>query len=148
MTNTRKLVGYTTGVFDMFHIGHLRLLERASQNCDYLIVGVSSDQLVENYKKKSPIIPFEHRVEIISALGVVDKVVAQSHRDKIAQYHEIKYDILFVGDDWKGDALFMELEGKLSLFGAEIKYFEYTKEVSSSKFTSLLQKIYNEEINH
>ena len=148
MANTRKLVGYTTGVFDMFHIGHLRLLERASQNCDYLIVGVSSDELVENYKKKSPIIPLEHRIEIVSALGVVDKVVVQSHRDKIAQYHEIKYDRLFVGDDWKGNTLFVELEAELSIFGAEIKYFEYTKEVSSSKFTMLLQEIYNEEINH
>tara|TARA_Y100000768_G_scaffold387224_1_gene377794 strand:+ start:6026 stop:6466 length:441 start_codon:yes stop_codon:yes gene_type:complete len=141
----KKIIGYTTGVFDMFHIGHLNLLKKAKENCDYLIVGVSSDELVEEYKKKSPIIPFEHRAEIISSLGIVDKVVTQVDRDKFKQFQEIKYDLLFVGDDWKGNPIFEDLEQKLSRFGARVVYFSYTKEVSSTKFTEILQQIYDED---
>lgn len=141
----KKVVGYTTGVFDMFHIGHLRLLKKAKRHCDYLIVGVSSDELVHQYKNKYPIIPFEHRLEIISSLGIVDEVIVQSHRDKYKQFLDIQYNLLFVGDDWKGSDLFSELEGKLKPHGARIIYFSYTKEVSSTKFTEILQDIYNQE---
>ena len=90
---SKKVIGYTTGVFDMFHVGHLHLLKKAKNNCDYLIVGVSSDELVEYYKKKKPIIPFEHRIEIVSSLSIVDEVLVQSHRDKIKSYHDINFDI-------------------------------------------------------
>lgn len=141
----KKIIGYTTGVFDMFHIGHLNLLKKAKENCDYLIVGVSSDELVKEYKKKSPIIPFEHRAEIVSSLGIVDKVVTQFDRDKFKQFQEIKYDLLFVGDDWKGDPIFKDLEQKLCRFGAKVIYFSYTKNVSSTKFTEILQQIYDED---
>lgn len=142
----KKTVGYTTGVFDMFHIGHLHLLKKAKRHCDYLIVGVSTDELVQSYKDKTPIIPFEHRLEIVNALEFVDEVVVQSHRDKIKQFHEIRYDVLFVGDDWKGAPLFNELETELKQFGSEVIYFEYTKDVSSTQFTSILQGLYNEEL--
>ncbi len=141
----KKTVGYTTGVFDMFHIGHLHLLKKAKRHCDYLIVGVSSDELVSSYKNKTPIIPFEHRLEIVNSLDVVDEVVVQSHRDKIKQFHEIRYDLMFVGDDWKGTPLFNEVETELNNYGAGIMYFEYTKSVSSTKFTSILQDIYDAE---
>jgi glycerol-3-phosphate cytidylyltransferase len=141
----KKTVGYTTGVFDMFHIGHLHLLKKAKRHCDYLIVGVSTDELVSSYKNKTPIIPFEHRLEIVNSLEIVDEVVVQSSRDKIKQFHEIRYDIMFVGDDWKGSALFNEVETELNAYNAQIIYFEYTKDVSSTKFTSILQNIYDEE---
>lgn len=139
----KKIIGYTTGVFDMFHIGHLHLLKKAKNHCDYLIVGVSSDELVEEYKGKKPIIPFEHRVEIISALSYVDEVLIQSHRDKIKAYHDVGFDVMFVGDDWKGSELFKAIEKELAEFGSSVVYFEYTKEVSSTKFTHILQDIYD-----
>jgi glycerol-3-phosphate cytidylyltransferase len=141
----KKIIGYTTGVFDMFHIGHLHLLKKAKNRCDYLIVGVSSDELVEQYKHKKPIIPFEHRLEIVSSLKFVDEVLVQSHRDKFQQFLDIGYDKLFVGDDWKGSDIFNTLEAKLKPYGAVVEYFPYTQEVSSTKFREILQKIYNDE---
>jgi len=142
---SKKVIGYTTGVFDMFHIGHLHLLKKAKNHCDHLIVGVSSDELVEKYKNKKPIIPFEHRLEIISSLSCVDEVLIQSHRDKIKSYHDINFDVMFVGDDWKGDPLFESVERELKKFDSKIEYFEYTKNVSSTKFTKILQEIYDLE---
>ena len=142
---TKKTIGYTTGVFDMFHIGHLHLLKKARNHCDYLIVGVSSDELVENYKNKKPIIPFEHRLEIVSSLKFVDEVLVQSHRDKFQQFLDIGYDKLFVGDDWKGSEIFIQLEKKLEPHGAIVEYFSYTKEVSSTSFREILQDIYDDE---
>ena len=141
----KKIIGYTTGVFDMFHIGHLHLLKKAKNRCDHLIVGVSSDELVEQYKGKKPIIPFEHRLEIVSSLKFVDEVLVQSHRDKFKQFLDIGYDKLFVGDDWKGSDIFNDLEKKLEPYGATIEYFPYTKEVSSTKFREILQEIYDHE---
>jgi len=140
-----KRIGYTTGVFDMFHIGHLHLLKKAKNHCNYLIVGVSSDELVEEYKGKKPIIPFEHRLEIISALSVVDEVLVQSHRDKVKQYHDIGFDVMFVGDDWRGDPFFESVENEFQKFGVSLEFFEYTKKVSSTKFTKILQEIHDQE---
>lgn len=140
-----KKIGYTTGVFDMFHVGHLHLLKKASNRCDHLIVGVSTDELVEEYKHKKPIIPFAHRMEIVSSLKMVDEVVVQSHRDKVKQYHDVGFDVMFVGDDWKGDPLFEAVEKELEKHGSTVEYFEYTKNVSSTKFTKILQGIYDVE---
>ena len=137
-------IGYTTGVYDMFHVGHLNVLETAKQYCDYLIVGVSTDSLVEKYKKKVPIVPFDDRCRIVSALTCVDKVVAQKSRDKIAQYEEIKYDVMFVGDDWKGSEIFTTLEKYLNNAGAQIMYLPYTPSVSSTKFKAILEQIWDE----
>ena len=138
----KKIIGYTTGVFDLFHIGHLNILKRAKENCDELIVGVNTDELVLSYKSKSPIIPFKDRIEIIRSLKCVDKVFPVINRDKISQYLDIKYDILFVGDDWKGSEIFKELEIYLESHNSKIHYFSYTKDVSSSKFRSLLTELY------
>jgi glycerol-3-phosphate cytidylyltransferase len=140
-----EIVGYTTGVFDLFHVGHLRLLNRAKSKCDRLIVGVSTDELVAEYKRKQPVIPFEERVEIVSALKCVDEVVPQKHRDKVAAYHEIKFDIMFVGSDWKGSDLFNAVESELAGHGVDVVYFEYTSNVSSTSLQSTLQAIYDEE---
>jgi glycerol-3-phosphate cytidylyltransferase len=136
-----KIIGYTTGVFDMFHIGHLHLLKKAKNRCDYLIVGVSTDELVKSYKHKTPIIPFQDRLEIISSLKLVDEVVAVTHRDKKQAYLDVGYDVLFVGDDWKGTELFNDLELFLKEHGARIEYFPYTKGVSSTKFREILSSI-------
>lgn len=141
----KEVVGYTTGVFDLFHIGHLRLLQRARNKCDRLIVGVSTDELVETYKDKRPVIPFEERIEIVSALRCVDEVVPQKHRDKIASYHEIKFDVMFVGSDWKGSELFNKVETELAGFGVKVVYFEYTTHVSSTSLQSTLQTIYDSD---
>lgn len=141
----KEVVGYTTGVFDLFHVGHLRLLQRAKSRCDKLIVGVSTDELVQEYKRKKPVIPFEERVEIVSALKCVDEVVAQRHRDKVAAYHEIKFDVMFVGSDWKGSDLFNQVEAELAGHGVDVVYFEYTSNVSSTSLQSTLQAIYDEE---
>jgi len=142
---SKKIIGFTTGVYDMFHIGHLHLLKKAKNRCDYLIVGISTDELVQEYKGKTPIIPFEHRLEIVSALKFVDEVIAITHRDKYQTYLDVGYDVLFVGDDWKGSEIFQKLEGQLSEHGAMIEYFPYTKEVSSTQFRTILQEIYDDE---
>lgn len=128
----RYRVGYTTGVFDMFHIGHLNILRRAKEQCDYLIVGVSTDELVKQYKNKTPIIPFEERAEIVQSIDCVDKVIAQENRDKYEAWKELKFDVMFVGDDWKGKPLFMKVEEEFKKVGVDVVYFPYTKDTSST----------------
>ena len=125
-------VGYTTGVFDLFHIGHLNILKRAKEMCDYLIVGVSTDELVESYKNKTPIIPYEERIDIVSAIKYVDEVVPQIDRDKFGAWKRLKFNVMFVGDDWKGSKLFNEVENKFKMVGVDIVYFPYTKGTSST----------------
>lgn len=142
---SKKIIGYTTGVFDMFHIGHLHLLKKAKNRCDHLIVGVSTDELVQSYKGKTPIIPFEDRLEIVSSLKFVDDVVVQSHRDKLQAYFDIGFDVMFVGDDWKGSELFSKLEKELEKYGSRVEYFPYTENVSSTNFKAILQDIYDTE---
>jgi len=131
-------VGYTTGVFDMFHIGHLNILKRAKEQCDYLIVGVSTDELVINYKNKQPIIPYEERLEIVEAIEYVDEVVPQVNRDKFGAWEQLKFDAMFVGDDWKGNLLFEQVEREFKKVGVDIVYFPYTQGTSS---TILREKI-------
>ncbi len=143
---SKKIIGYTTGVYDMFHIGHLHLLKKAKNRCDHLIVGISTDELVQSYKGKTPIIPFEHRLEIVSSLKFVDEVIAVTHRDKFQSFLDIGYDVLFVGDDWKNSDVFNTLESQIQPYQARIEYFPYTKEVSSTKFREILQDIYDTEL--
>lgn len=128
----RRIIGYTTGVFDLFHVGHLNILRRAKEQCDYLIVGVSTDELCLSYKHKTPVVPFEDRKAIVEAIRYVDEVVPQFDRDKFDAWRRLHFDKLFVGDDWKGTPFFNDLEGKFAEVGVEIVYFPYTKEVSSS----------------
>lgn len=137
----KKIVGYTTGVFDMFHIGHLNILKRAKEHCDYLIVGVSTDELCENYKKKRPIVPFEERKAIVEAIRYVDQVVPQVDRDKYHAWEMHRFDVMFVGDDWKNSPLFNELEEKFKEVGVSIEYFPYTKGTSSTILREKLDQI-------
>lgn len=133
-------IGYTTGVFDMFHIGHLNILRRAKEQCEHLIVGVSTDELVQSYKHKTPIIPFEERREIVAGCRYVDEVIAQEDRDKIAAFNRIGFNAMFVGDDWKGNSLFINVEKYLNEHGADVIYFPYTQGTSS---TILREKVLN-----
>ena len=137
----KKIVGYTTGVFDMFHIGHLNILKRAKEQCDYLIVGVSTDELCESYKHKKTIIPFEERKAIIESIRYVDQVVPQLNRDKFAAWEKYHFDVMFVGDDWKNSPLFNELEQKFASVGVKIVFFPYTKGTSSTLLRDKLEQI-------
>lgn len=137
----KKIVGYTTGVFDMFHIGHLNILKRAKEQCDYLIVGVSTDELCESYKHKKTIIPFEERKAIIESIRYVDQVVPQLNRDKFAAWEKYHFDVMFVGDDWKNSPLFNELEHKFASVGVKIVFFPYTKGTSSTLLRDKLEQI-------
>ncbi|MBS4198410.1 adenylyltransferase/cytidyltransferase family protein [Bacillus sp. FJAT-49732] len=137
-------IGYTTGVFDLFHVGHLNILRRAKEQCEYLIVGVSTDELVQQYKFKVPVIPYHERVEIVEGIKFVDQVVPQTNRDKFLAWQKLLFNAMFVGDDWKGDPLFSEVENKFRQVGVDIVYFPYTKGVSS---TALKEKIkYKEKV--
>ena len=134
-------VGYTTGVFDMFHIGHLNILERAKEQCEYLIVGVSTDDLVKTYKHKTPIIPFEERIKIVKAIRYVDEVVPQMTMDKMAAWKEHHFDAMFHGSDWKGSDMYKEIETKLKEVGCDLVFLPHTDGTSSTILTNALQKI-------
>lgn len=135
-------VGYTTGVFDLFHIGHLNILKRAKEQCDYLIVGVSTDELVQEYKHKTPVIPFDERKAIVEAIKYVDEVVPQENRDKIWAFNKYKFDVIFVGDDWKGSDVFNEVNTYMKNHGGlGVEYIPYTKNTSSTILKETLNKI-------
>ena len=142
MSSNNKKIGYTTGVFDLFHFGHLEILRKAKENCDYLIVGVSTDELVQEYKNKRPIITFDQRIEIIKSIKYVDEVVVQKDRDKLSALNKIGFNIMFVGDDWKGSKLFLELECKFQKHGVEIFTFHIHQNISSTSLRSTLKKTY------
>jgi len=134
-------IGYTTGVFDLFHIGHLNILRRAKENCNHLIVGVSTDELVKSYKNKYPVIPYNERKAIVEAIRYVDEVVPQETQDKIEAFSRLKFDVLFVGDDWKNSSLFIETEKQFCKMGIKVIYFPYTKTTSSTLLKDVLLKI-------
>jgi glycerol-3-phosphate cytidylyltransferase len=138
-------VGYTTGVYDLFHVGHLNILKRAKEQCDYLIVGVSTDEVVKEYKRKKPIIPFEERFVIVEAIKYVDKVVPQTSMDKFEAWEKLKFDAVFHGDDWKGTKMYEEIEKKFCDVGVEMIYFPYTKGTSSTILSDVLTNVLNEQ---
>ena len=134
------VIGYTTGVFDLFHIGHLNLLRNARSLCDRLIVGVTTDELV-SYKHKSSVIPFNERIEIVRSCRYVDVAVAQSSLDKVEAHNSLKFDILFVGDDWLGDERWIEWTALLELRRAKVIFLPYTQTTSSSLINDVLLSI-------
>lgn len=133
-------IGYTTGVFDLFHVGHVNILRNAKSLCDKLIVGVSSDELVA-YKGKSPVIKYEDRVEVVRSCRYVDLVVPQLDMDKIDAYSRYKFDIMFVGDDWYKTNKWEKIEDELKKKGVNIIYFPYTKSVSSTLINQTLENL-------
>lgn len=138
-------IGYTTGVFDLFHIGHLNLLKKAKSQCEHLIVGVTTDELVA-YKHKQAVIPFQERIQIIEAIRYVDEAVPQTSMDKISAWDNYHFNVMFVGDDWKGTLKWQEYERQFHKLGVDIVYFPYTKGVSSTLLNETLNKLRNDII--
>lgn len=138
-------VGYTTGVFDMFHIGHLNILKKAKEQCDYLIVGVSTDEVVKSYKNKTPIIPFEERIAIVQELKCVDKAVSQTSMDKMKSWEKYHFDALFHGSDWKGSDMYNKMIDEFSKVGVDVVFLPHTEGVSSTLLSEVLHKMKNEK---
>ena len=134
----KVVIGYTSGVYDLFHIGHLNLLKNAKGLCDKLIVGVSVDELVK-YKHKTPVIPFEERIEIVRNCKYVDAAIPQEELDKFKMWEKLHFDVLFVGDDWFNSPSWQEMEEKFKKVGVRVVYFPYTKGISSTKITEALK---------
>ncbi|MBO5411733.1 MAG: adenylyltransferase/cytidyltransferase family protein [Clostridia bacterium] len=140
MTQKKYKIGYTTGVFDMFHIGHLNILRRAKEQCDYLIVGVTTDALCFSRKQKYPIIAENERAEIVSAIKYVDKVVPQKDMDKISAAKDQGADVVFVGSDWKGSPSWVKYEEELKKIGVDVVYLSHTDGISSTILRGKLQQ--------
>jgi glycerol-3-phosphate cytidylyltransferase len=138
--NKKYKIGYTTGSFDLFHIGHLNILKKAKQFCDFLIVGVSTDELVSSYKNKKVFIPFEERIEIVNNIEGVDFVVAQENMRKMDAWNKHRFNVIFVGSDWKGTEKWNEYEKQFRKVGVEIIYFPYTSGTSSTKLREVIEK--------
>ncbi|MBQ7202006.1 adenylyltransferase/cytidyltransferase family protein [Candidatus Saccharibacteria bacterium] len=139
MNKKKKIIGYTTGVYDMFHIGHLNVIRNAKAKCDYLIVGVSTDELVQKEKNKTPVIPFEERCEIIKAIKYVDEVVPQVDKNKFGAWEKYKFDKMFVGSDWQGTEAWKRYEEQFAPYGVEIVYLPHTDGISSTKLTEFIK---------
>ena len=138
-------VGITVGVFDLFHVGHLNLLERCKEQCDHLIVAVCGDDYVRNIKHKEPIYEEKERMRILAALKCVDEVVPisiEATEDKMLAQKLFKFDVLFSGDDWKGSERYIKTEEQFAKIGVSIEYLSYTKGIST---TQIKEKILNNE---
>lgn len=138
------IIGYTTGVYDLFHIGHLNLLKNAKGICDKLIVGVTVDDLV-TYKGKRAMIPFEDRIEIVRSIKYVDAAVPQYDMDKLAACKKLGATVLFVGDDWYATEKWQEFEKEFAKEEIKIIYFPYTKGISSTQITKALKAVRGEK---
>ena len=132
MSGKKYKIGYTTGVFDMFHVGHLNILKRAKEQCDFLIVGVSTDEVVESYKNKSPIIPFQDRCAIVEAIKYVDKVVPQTSMDKMEAYRKHQFNALFHGSDWKNSDMYNRIVAEMASVGVDVVFLPHTEGISST----------------
>ena len=132
-------IGYTTGVFDMFHIGHLNILKNAKKQCDKLIVGVSTDALVLQYKKKLPIIPLDERIEIVRAIRYVDEVVVQESMDKFEAWKNLGFDAIFHGDDWKNSEMYENYRRQFEHVDVDIVFLPHTDSTSSTILAEKLQ---------
>lgn len=125
-------IGFTAGAFDMFHIGHLNLLKNARSQCDYLIVGVNSDELITDYKHMKPVICFEERIAIVEAIRYADETKKIDSLDKLHYWKEMAFDVVFIGNDWKGHSRWQETERTLEKVGVPVIYLPYTSGISTS----------------
>ncbi len=144
MSEKKYKVGYTTGVYDMFHIGHLNILKKAKERCDYLIVGVSTDEVVESYKHRAPIIPFEERIAIVRELRCVDQAVPQVSMDKMEAWKKYHFDALFHGSDWKGSDMYNNMIEQFSKVGVDVVFLPHTEGVSSTLLSEVLYTLKEE----
>jgi cytidyltransferase-like protein len=148
--SSKKIVGYTQGVYDMFHIGHLNYFENVKQKCDYLIVGINSDQATYNYKNKYPVIPEDERVRIVEAIKYVDEVVLVDDvvrvddSGKIQAYEKYHFDMLFMGGDHKDDPRWQAVDDYLRQRGLKVSYMTPTKHISSTKLRKVIHEISKE----
>lgn len=131
-------IGFTDGVYDMFHIGHLNMIREAKRHCDFLIVGVHSDEIVEEYKNRKTIINENDRREIVEAIRYVDKAVINTTRDKLELWEKYKFDVVFIGDDWKGTERWNNFEKVLGEKGVSVEYIEYTKGISTTQIRNTI----------
>jgi glycerol-3-phosphate cytidylyltransferase len=131
-------VGYAAGAFDLFHIGHLNILKHAKNECDYLIAGVVSDEMLRLTKGVDPVIPLAERIEIVRNIGYVDEAVAETVPDKLEMWRQLKFDVFFKGDDWRGTEKGMRLEREFAAVGVEVVYFPYTMTTSSTQLRRAL----------
>jgi len=132
------VIGYTTGVFDLFHIGHVNLLRNAKAMCDRLVVGVTTDELMVEYKQRPSVIPFTERCEIVRAVRHVDVVIAQHTMDKIDAWNRLRFDVMFVGDDWYATPKWQAIQAQLAKCGVRTVYFPYTRGTSSTLINRIL----------
>lgn len=136
----KYLIGYTTGVFDLFHVGHLNILKQAKEQCYFLIVGVSTDENVQSYKHKTPVIPYEQRKAIVEAVRYVDLVVPQDNMNKMEAWEKYHFNVLFHGDDWKNSDMYNDLVAKFERLGVDVVFLKHTEGVSTSELISKIQK--------
>lgn len=138
----KQIIGFTAGAFDMFHVGHLNLIKNAKAQCDYLIVGVNTDELIASYKNKRAIVPLDERLQIVSALKYVDEVEVVDTLDKVEMWKRKPFDVVFIGDDWKGTERWNATELELEQCG-EIKviYLPYTKGTTSTLLREKLMEM-------
>ena len=132
--------GYTDGVFDLFHIGHLNMIQTAAGECERLIVGVHSDDVVEEYKHKRPIINEEDRRRIIASIKGVDEAVTTRFRDKLRLWEMYHFDVVFIGDDWRGTKRWSNFEKILANVGVDVVYVPYTKGISTTDIRDIIAK--------
>lgn len=133
-------IGFTDGVYDMFHVGHLNMIKEAKKHCDFLIVGVHSDEIVEGYKKRKTVINEDDRCAIIEAIKYVDKAVINRTRDKMELFELHHFDVVFIGDDWKGTERWNNFEKVLGEVGVSVEYIPYTKGISTTQIREKLAK--------
>ena len=138
-------IGYAAGGFDLFHIGHLNVLKHAKGACDYLIAGVVSDEMLERNKGVLPAIPLAERLEIVRSISFVDDAVAEVLPDKLDTWRELKFDVFFKGDDWRGTEKGLRLEREFAAVGVEVVYFPYTVTTSSTLLRRALAVLNGDE---
>jgi glycerol-3-phosphate cytidylyltransferase len=131
-------VGYAAGAFDLFHIGHLNILKHAKNECDYLIAGVVSDEMLRLSQGVDPVIPLAERIEIVRHIAYVDEAVAETVPDKLDMWRELHFDVFFKGDDWRGTEKGLRLEREFAAVGVEVVYFPYTMTTSSTQLRKAL----------
>ena len=139
MFEKKYKVGYTDGVFDLFHVGHLNMIETAKKQCEYLIVGVHCDDVVEEYKHQRPIINENDRERIVASIKGVDRAVINRFRDKIRLWEMYHFNVVFIGDDWKGTERWKNFEKILNGVNVDVVYVPYTKGISTTEIRKKLQ---------
>ena len=138
-------VGYTQGTYDMFHIGHLNLINHAKEYCEHLIVGVNSDALVRSYKNKSPVIVQEDRAEIVRNIKAVDECYITTTLDKLEALEKFHFDAIFIGDDWKGNARWEQTRKDLAERGVDLVFLPHTDGISSTMLTGVIKGLLDDK---